>query len=280
MLKCKPSFCYITPIALLEPYARYSKTHLVLAHLVDKSSEYADFYKQCRAAGDYIMMDNGAYELLGSYDPDKLLSLAERCGANAIVLPDYPFQHSKVTIQAAEKFAPIFKDAGYDNFFVPQSKVGDLEDWIWAYEWAAHNELIDILGISILGVPNALPNVDPTYARVVMMQLLLDRELFADDKHHHFLGLNSGPRTEIPSLIRMGVLNTVDSSNPVWTAVLGHQYCDNTDSLLTVKKPKMPVDFFMHYPKDQATLDRIAHNCEMTNKLFVDQTQEVWYAVE
>lgn len=276
----KPSFCYIAPTAFLS-FTRKSYTHLVLAHLVDEDPTYAAFYKALSAEGDFIMMDNSAYELKVPYAPEKLIELAEKCGAHVVVLPDYPFQPADVTIEAAIKFIPQFKAAGVGTFFVPQSQTGNLEDWIKGYEWAAANPDIDVIGMSILGVPNALSNIDPAYARVVMSQLLLDRGIFARDKHHHYLGLNSGPALEIPSLLRMGVLDTIDSSGPVWTAILGHEYTKNADSYMSVVKPKLPVDFHMKLSKDKLTIDRINHNIDLTQSLFTAAGDvNVWYAQE
>lgn len=276
----KPSFCYIAPTAYL-PCTLKSKTHLVLAHLVDQDEDYAQFYANASLVGDFIMMDNSAYELKVPYAPEKLIELAFKCGAHAVVLPDYPFQPAQVTIDAAMKYIPLFKEAGLSTFFVPQSQKGDLEDWIRGYEWAANNPDIDIIGMSILGIPNALDKIDPTYARVVMTQLLQDRGVFAHDKHHHYLGLNSGPALEIPSLLRMKALDTIDSSGPIWTAILGHEYTENADSYMSVRKPKLPVDFHIKKTKDAATLVRIEHNLELTQSLFEDSDGvAVWYAQE
>jgi len=278
MLNCKPSFCYIAPTSLLD-VTTVSKTHLVLAHLVDSAdTAYTEFYKQRSKDGDYLIIDNSAYELKEPYSPDKLLDLAGLCGAHAIVLPDYPFKPGHVTIDAARDFIPQFKEAGFDTFFVPQSETDDIEDWIQTYKWAANNPDIDIIGMSILGIPNADTSIDPTFARVVMTKILQERKLFNPAKHHHYLGLNGGPATEIPSLIRMNVLNTIDSSGPIWSAILGHEYTNNSDSLLSTKKPKMPVDFYMSAPKDVATLKRIQHNIQLTEKLFDNTEQEKWYA--
>lgn len=274
----QPSFCFITPTSYLERYAVASSTHLVLAHLVDVDEAYAAFYAARSAAGDFIMMDNSAYELKEPYAPEKLITLAQKCGAHAVVLPDYPFAPCAKTIDAAIKFIPIFKDAGLKSFFVPQSAVGDLEDWMNGYKWAAANPDIDIIGMSILGVPNALPHIEPAYARVVMSQLLLDRGVFAHTKHHHYLGLNAGPALEIPSLLQMKVLDTIDSSNPVWMAILGHQYSDNTDSYLPVQKVNLPVDFHIKLSKDSITHYRIEQNIRMTKELFTTVHERVWYA--
>lgn len=265
----KPAFCVIAPTAYLAAYAIRSTTHLVLAHIVDKDPTYADFYKNLSETGrgDRIIMDNGAFELGKSYDPEKLLALGKRCGAHAIVLPDYPWQPSQATREAAEQWAPMVREAGFSTMFVPQSETGNLEDWISGYMWAADNPDIDIIGMSILGIPTALPHIPAAYARVVMTELLIDRGVFAD-KYHHYLGLNAGPALEIPPLLKAEALNSCDSSNPVWMAILGHEYSKNTDSYLSVKKVKKEVDFNFPWMKDEATQKRIDHNLTLTLELF------------
>jgi hypothetical protein len=275
-----PAFCFITPISYLDLYATASTRHLVLAHLVDQYPAYADFYKLRSDLGDYIMMDNSAYELKEPYEPAKLIELGAMCGADAVVLPDYPFQPAQKTIEAAMEFAPQFKAAGFQTFFVPQSERGSFMDWVRAYKWAAANADIDIIGMSILGIPNALPDIDPAYARVVMTSLLKDRGLFATHKAHHYLGLNSGPALEIPSLLRLGVLSSIDSSGPVWAGILGHSYTNEADSYQHVKKLKMPVNFLIPRTKDKDTIARIDNNVRMTTQLFEETTSSVWYAEE
>lgn len=274
-----PSFCYITPTSYLD-FTTASQTHLVLAHLIDHDQVYSDFYKRLSDQGHFIMMDNSAYELKEPYSPERLIELGNKCGAHAIVLPDYPFKPAQVTIDAAKQFIPAFKAAGFKTFFVPQSAKGDQEDWINAYRWAADQDDIDIIGMSILGIPNAIDKIDPSYARVVMTQILIDRGLFNHSKHHHYLGLNAGPALEIPSLLRMNVINTIDSSGPVFSAILGHAYTAEADSFLQIKKPKLPVDFAMPMTKDKATIERIKHNIAMTQALFTNTEVSTWYANE
>ena len=282
-----PQFCYIAPTSYLDDLKNWipdfndePKAHLILAHLVDQDPVYAEKYAEF-GKKDFIICDNSAYELKEPFKPHKLVELAKRSGASAIVLPDTPFADSQITINAAREFAPQFRDAGFKTMFVPQSPMGELEQWIDAYRWAAENPMIDIIGMSILGIPNALSNVDPAYARVVMSSILVDRGVFNFDKHHHYLGLNSGPGLEIPSLLRMNVLDTIDSSGPIWSALLGHEYQAGTDSLQAVSKLKMPVQFDIHRTRDVATHQRMQHNIRMTEALFHSGTnQAVWYAVE
>lgn len=272
LAKRQPAFCVIAPTAYLNKIATLSTRHLVLAHLVDTDERYADFYKN--EAFGYKIMDNGAFELGESYNPEKLVELGTKCKANAIVLPDYPFKPATKTIRAAKDMLPEIKNVTdllqprFDTMFVPQSETGNLEDWIEGYRWAAENDDIDIIGMSILGIPNAIPHVHKAYARVVMTQILIERGYFNFDKYHHYLGLNAGPALEIPTLLEMGALHSCDSSGPVWAAICGHKYTTMADSFLTTRKISKEVDFDYPLTKDSVTLDNIKHNLELTLALF------------
>lgn len=263
-----PEFCVIAPTEYIALFAAHSNTHLVLAHIVDTDDAYAAIYHRFSESGHKIIMDNGAFELGESYAPERLIELGKKCGAHALVLPDYPGQPGTKTIEAADAIIDQVIDAGFETMFVPQSEVGEFEDWVSCYQWAADNPDIDIIGMSILGIPNALPEVHRGYARVVMSSILLDRDI-AGDKYHHYLGLNSGPALEIPSLIHMGMLNSCDSSGPVWAAICGHEYSYNADSYQYVSKIKKAVDFNYPYRHDDIALTmRIEHNLRMTKALF------------
>jgi hypothetical protein len=259
-------FCIITPTSYLEQYASQSSMHLVLAHLVDTDPIYAEFYAN---RTEYKIMDNGAFELGESYNPSKLIDLAHACGADTIVLPDYPAQQGYTTVNAAQERGQAVKDAGFSTMFVPQSMISDMDDWILAYKWASNSELVDVIGMSILGIPNAMPHIPKSYARVVMTQLLIDRGIFNFDKPHHYLGLNAGPALEIPPLIAMGAMSSCDSSGPVWQGILGHEYTTNSDSYAPTKKIQFPVQFDYDYTNDSATHRRIQHNIDLTQELII-----------
>ncbi len=261
----KPQFCIITPTAYLEKYASQSSMHLVLAHLVDEDEAYASFYASRK---EFKIMDNGAFELGESYDPTKLIELGIKCKADAIVLPDYPFQSASKTVSASSLMIDTVKDAGFKTMFVPQSEKGDLEDWIRGYVWAAETPSIDIIGMSILAIPNALNKIHVGYARVVMTQILIERGIFNFNKHHHYLGLTAGPKLEIPSLIGMGALDSCDSSGPVWAGICRQRYSTNTDSLLTTSKIELQVDFNTPLVENDFREEWIQHNINQTLELF------------
>ncbi len=269
MISDQPAFCVIAPTAYLEDYATQSHSHLVLAHIVDTNPTYCEFYKSMANRGDRIIMDCSTFELGESYDPDELVRLGDMCGADTLVLPDYPGKHSSVTITAAKKLIPVFKGEGFSTFFVPQSEMGDIADWIYSYQWAADQEDIDVIGMSILGIPNALPHIPKSYARVVMTELLIDRGMFNLDKHHHYLGLNAGPNVELPSLLMMNALTTCDSSNPVWAGLHGYRYDTmSTDCLPVHKKFLREVDFDYEYVKKSHIHETVQYNLQTIFDIF------------
>lgn len=258
-------FCIITPTAYLDQYASQSSMHLVLAHLVDTNEKYSEFYTNRK---EFKIMDNGAFELGESYSPDKLISLAKQCNADAIVLPDYPFKKAEVTITASDAILDAVIDAEFKTMFVPQSQVGDLEDWISAYRWASENNKIDIIGMSILGIPNALDHIPRSYARVVMTQILIDRGLFNFNKYHHYLGLNAGPNLELPALIEMDALDSCDSSGPVWAGICGQMYSPAYDSFSMTRKIDKHVDFEYNMTDKNYVHSAIQINIDLTLSLF------------
>lgn len=252
-------FCHIAPTPHLDDFARSNKAHLTLAHLVKEDPEYVKFYQQLRrdigAVGNqYInIMDNSAFELykagLPMFNPEELVDLAKEIRATHIVLPDHPAHPSMVTIDDARRYAPIFKENGFKTFFVPQSDIGDLEDLITAFAWAASSPLVDYIGISILAVPNAYNcekgnNLQRFLSRWRFMNELYDRNLLQlaaqNGKKIHFLGMVDGPN-EI-SLVRDFHIDTWDSSAGVWTGLNGVPFDTSPTGLINGKFEKH-VDF-------------------------------------
>jgi hypothetical protein len=279
-------FCHISPTELIPIAASHSGCFLTLAHLVERDPQYVENFRlareQAKAAGRKIVniMDNSGFEFYKEhgpgyvFDPAKLLNLAAKVEADYIVLPDYPGEHSKRTIEAAIEYAPMFRSAGYKTFFVPQSAPGDIEDYISAFDWAITSKLVDYIGISILGVPIAF-NVEQGnklqryMSRFKIMSILGQRGLLLRaklaGKKIHFLGMVDGPNEiELCSIFGSNI-DTWDTSSAVWAAIEGKQY-DNSPTGLVDGKIETHVDF--NYPLskiDGQVLNRILYNIGFIN---------------
>ena len=275
------NFCHISPTKYLDLYTKDNGAHLLLAHLVEEDPEYRDYYANLKD-GKYKIMDNSAFEMfkLGRpmYESSKLIEMGKACGADCIVLSDYPKEPASKTIEAAKDLAPKFKAAGFDTFFVPQSEFGDMLDYINAYEWALNNEDIDLIGVSILGAPIACGVNESTFedgkrddaykmqrylSRLEVFRQLERRNLLTSRaiKRFHCLGMVDGPK-EIDLLREYHpYIFSWDSSAAVWAGINGIRF-DHSPTGLRYGKFEKEVDFGYN---DEHSRSDVFHNIDYMN---------------
>lgn len=249
------NFCQIAPTAHLGDFCEDNEVDLILAHLVETDEVYTEWYKNHNA---FKILDNSAFEMYKQgrdmYDSDKLLEMAERVGADVIVMSDYPGMNAQVTIDAAERLGPIFHEAGFKTFFVPQSEIGDMEDYMKAWRYAANSPNVDFIGVSILGVPNAFGNIEKDNklqrftSRWKMMKMLDEAGILGsamcEGKKIHFLGALDGWPGEV-ELVQSyhNYIFSWDSSGAVWLGLHGNMEYDDSPTSQLLGKYEEEVDF-------------------------------------
>lgn len=273
-------FCHISPTPHLDDFCKDNKAHLILAHLVETDERYAYWYKQRK---EFKILDNSAFEMYKQgrdmYSPDKLLEMGAKVKADVIVMSDYPNEHPSKTIEAAEKLGPIFHANGYQTFFVPQSKIGELEDYIAAWEYAATSPNVDFIGNSILGAPNAFGNIEKGnklqrfLSRWRIMDILYRRgildKLQQNGKKIHFLGMVDGPNEIALVKDYHKYIFSWDSSSAIWHGLMGIEYDSSPTGLLNGKN-ETEVDFDFH-AYDDAHITKAR-----TNKAYIEDLINVY----
>jgi len=271
------SFCHIAPVKYLQ-FVKNRPIHLTLAHLVESSPEYVRWYvKEKRANNNMInIMDNSAFEMYKQgkdmYPTEKLIEMGHRIQADYIAMSDYPNEPSDRTKQAAADVAFDIHQAGFGTFFIPQSKIRDIEDLIECFFWGlAHYHLIDYIGFSILAIPNAFGvekgnKLQRMLSRWKFLSILEDRGFFEAwldllPKHRpklHLLGMTDGPN-EIQLLSRwLHYFSSWDSSAAIWCGCNGIEF-DNSPTGLVHGKYEVEVDF--EWDHDSRTLnDSVVYN--------------------
>jgi hypothetical protein len=256
--------------------------NLLLAHLVESDPVYVDFFseevklQQNLWGEDYKyrhegrILDNSAYELyragLPMFDGNKMIDLGKTVGAEYLVMPDYPAQHPVDTIEAALEFGPKFHEAGFKTFYVPQGRVGRVDDYCRSFAWAAQSDDVDYIGISIIAGPNAYGVDRPGSIQTYLARLTLCAELFRrgliqlaqkNRKKIHFLGMTDGPN-EIGEAMRFpSFIDSWDSSAATWAGIEGVRF-DNSPTGLMNGKVKSHVDFSVDF--DETRLSDIKFN--------------------
>lgn len=249
-------FCHIAPVPHLD-LVNSRPVHLCLAHLVEQDDRYVDFYlEQKEKYKCTIILDNSAFELYKQgrpmYPSDKLISMGQKIKADYLVMSDYPGEKGEKTIESAKKLAPEFHSAGFKTFFVPQSEIGDIKDLIEGFRWAQyHPELVDYIGVSILGAPNAYGverdnKLQRFCSRLRLMYAMKESMIFHGFKSQgqkvHFLGMVDGPNEVMFMSPFAGFINTWDSSSAIWAGLNGVKY-DETPTGLRDGKFELEVDF-------------------------------------
>ena len=268
-------FCHIAPTNFLD-LVKGRDYHLTLAHLVDTSNEYTEFYRNQVCIN---IMDNSAFEMYKQgkpmLTPAKVLEMASIVRANYVVMSDYPGEHSFKTIKAAIDLAPLFRAQGFGTFFVPQSKVGDVEDLISAFDWASTSKHVDYIGVSILGIPNAYRvekgnKLQRFVARFMFMQELHDRGILhrirRNKKKIHFLGMVDGPNEIKLMEPYREYIDTWDSSAGVWLGLNGRTFDDSPTGIIDGKFEK-EVDFDL----EQSDVSIDNYNLAKYNMDYIDK---------
>ncbi len=275
------NFCHISPTVHLNDFCSQQTHHLLLAHLVETDEQYANWYKNRKFGESWTyILDNSAFEMFKQgrpmYPSDKLIEMGKRVHADYIVMSDYPNEPGKKTIDAAIELAPKFREAGFGTFFVPQSVIGDIEDYIATFAWAATSPLVDYIGVSILGVPNAYGvekgnKLQRFFSRWHMMEELERRGILSlaelNKKKIHFLGMVDGPN-EIALCHPRFKIDTWDSSAAVWTGLNGIRF-DKSPTGLIDGKFEEEVDF------DYNTADREKIILAKENVRYIDKLANV-----
>lgn len=269
-------FAHIAPTEFLD-LTEHNGAHLILAHLIEQDEAYRDYYKYLND-GKYVIMDNSAFEMYKQgremYPTEKLIEMAKEVGADCIVMSDYPNEPGEVTIRACQNTIAQYKAAGFDVFFVPQSKIGDFDDYIKTLAWSLDNPDIDVIGLSILGCPNAFGverdnKLQRFMSRWAVLNKLEELGYFDDDRNinrFHCLGMVDGPQ-EISLLEKYHpYIRTWDSSAAIWYGLNGHLF-DNSPTGLVNGKFELEVDFDMKRDEARKYIPEALNNIMLINSL-------------
>ena len=245
-------FAYISPPETMKQAMSKSSIHLALAHInndcyIQNFAERIDCKK--------LILDNGAYENGKPLDVKTLLIKGKEFKANTIVLPDYPGGEAEENIKKQLKNYDKIKGEGFNVMFVPQSIRGDIEGYLKCFKtFDYYADKDDLIGLSILGAPNALPNIPRSFARWEVLQ-----KLQISDKRIHMLGLLDTVYEIALCKQFEFLINSWDSSMPVWSAYKNF-YVDT----ITDKKFLGKVNF---YATSKVNENLLFHNINYTERL-------------
>jgi hypothetical protein len=210
-----------------------------------------------------IILDNSAFEMFKRgepmYDSNKLLDAANKCNADYVVMTDYPNEDYHKTIEKAKETADTLINHNFKPFFCPQSVDGDLEGLIKSFFWAKNDPRIQMIGFSILAIPNAYGVLKNPLQRFLSRWRFIcelnKRGFFQDNtKKLHLLGMLDGPN-EIGLLKNfLSEFSSWDSSAAVWSGINGFVFDNSPTGMITGKFERE-----VYFDHDTATVNDIAN---------------------
>jgi hypothetical protein len=242
------------PLSLLEYSNDWNDYEYCLPHLLDKHSDYRQYFLDSRERDRFIIMDNGLFEGV-THTTQDLLEKIDLIKPDIFIVPD-EWNDSAITAKNAKHWLQYKMPMRTKLMVVLQGKtVSDIHllykqciDLGYTHFAFNHSSIVyQELG----GSENALAN--QSVGRVLLIQYLLSQNIIKDHHYIHLLGASTPQeftfyRDAIPT-----VVNSVDTSNPIICGALGIRYTETG----LLEKPKEKIEEFMEENLDSKLEDII-----------------------
>jgi hypothetical protein len=225
-----------------------------LPHLLDKYSDYRQYFLDARERDRFIICDNGLFEGV-THTTQDLLEKIDLIKPDIFIVPD-EWNDSTITAKNAKHWLQYKMPMRTKLMVVLQGKtVSDIHllyqqcvDLGYTHFAFNHSSIVyQELG----GSENVLAN--QSVGRVLLIQFLLSQNVIKDHHYIHLLGASTPQeftfyRDAIPT-----VVNSVDTSNPIICGALGIRYTETG----LLEKPKEKIEEFMEENLDSKLEDII-----------------------
>lgn len=230
------------PLSLLELNNGWSDYDYLLPHLLDKHSEYKEYFLKARKDERFIICDNGLFEGV-THTVQDLLEKINLIQPDIFIVPD-EWNNSIITAKNAKYWKQFTLPERTKLMIVLQGKTVNEIHLLYqqcidlGYTHFAFNHS-SVVYQELGGSENELAN--QSVGRVMLIEYLRSQKVIKDHHYIHLLGASTPQeftyyRDNCPNLIK-----SVDTSNPIIVGALGQRY-DNV-GLLT--KPKNKIEEFM-----------------------------------
>lgn len=230
------------PLSLF-PYSQdWNDYEYCLPHLLDKYSDYRQFFLDSRERGRFIIMDNGLFEGV-THTTQDLLEKINLIEPDIFITPD-EWNDRDMTAKNAKHWTQYKLPFRTKLMVVLQGKtVGEIHtlyqqcvDMGFTHFAFNHSSIVyQELG----GSENTLAN--QSVGRVLLIQYLLSQGVIKDHHYIHLLGASTPQEFTYYRDMHPNLINSVDTSNPIIVGALTQMYSD----IGLLEKPLNKIEEFM-----------------------------------
>lgn len=295
--------CIIPPISHLELANYGSGMHMALTHLVTPDRpKYSEFYRERSEKGDFILLDNSAFELEKTgkgLDPEPVLNAAKQIQANEVIATDVLLD-GDATVESTRNFIKehdkFYLHANEDEripqiMAVVQGKT--MEEWLDCYVRLVHMPGVNTIGFSKISIPVAFGTSDArtisggvARARIALYNTLTSRKMwpgqmrfghdYKDRMAIHLLGGDNWTPYELAKVVMLNTMPNIpyepirsnDTSAAVWygASAISFNPDDGRADTLKADKPDLENNYSTTYTNIEANMTTILQNIAVFHK--------------
>ena len=234
-----------TPLCLLGDSEKFNDYDYALPHLFDEEEGYLEYFRQAKAKGRYIIMDNSLHELGHAYDSSRLMHWINELVPNEFIVPDV-WENRDASVVNARKWAQIILPKGVTKVAVVQAQ--NFLDAVLCYQTykdLCYKKIAFSYGAEYYLDHSNHPNenIAKALGRIEVIGRMYHMGLIADKDRVHLLGCQV-PQ-EFSWYKDMPFIETIDTSNPIMATLDGIQYGRN--GLTEKPKSNMNDNFYNTY---------------------------------
>lgn len=229
-----------------------------LVNLLEEDPEYLALFKQAKADGREVILDNAIFELGEAFDAEKFAGWVLELRPDWYIVPD-ALEDADKTVSQMREWNKKYPD-------LPGKKIGVVQGKTYAeikecYEYMDKIANVDMIAISFdysyyrESVPHPNKYVSWMLGRVKLLGDLLRDGIINEKKPHHLLG-NALP-IEGKFYGQYSWIYSMDTSNPIVHSIKNIQYQENFG--LYSKEPQKLFEL-INEPKESIDLDLVKFN--------------------
>lgn len=253
------------PVSIMDHVQLVTDYDYALSVCFDKVDGYYDFFKRAKSKGRWILLDNGIFEEGVAMEPSKYADWIVDLQPNEFIVPDV-LENGPTTMAQFDSWLANYGDIPGRRIGVAQGKT--LKEFVECYQYMA--DKADKIAISFdysLYLNEIMPKDPPpnkwvgyVRGRLFVLEYLYGLGILNSKKPHHLLGASLPAEfltySKMPAM--NGVIESIDTSNPVVYAILQGKY---PKSIFNVKEKisKKLKDLITTPKSDKLIVDAIAN---------------------